>query len=73
MDVLLIEETNKPLEFVSVYITNSTIGAITNESGAFSLLLDAGKYDVVVSMVGYGPIIHPVVIKNRSCHCPGFI
>lgn len=64
------QETNKPLEFVSVYITNSTIGAITNESGAFSLLLDEGKYDVVVSMVGYGPIIHPVVIKNNLAIAP---
>ncbi|MBE9462563.1 carboxypeptidase-like regulatory domain-containing protein [Dyadobacter subterraneus] len=57
-------ESNKPLEFVSVYITNSTIGTLTNNTGGFSFTLDPGKYEVVVSMVGYGPIIHPIIIKN---------
>ncbi|GLU53901.1 hypothetical protein Dfri01_33620 [Dyadobacter frigoris] len=58
------EETNKPLEFVSVYITNSTIGTLTNDNGGFSLMLDPGKYEVVVSLVGYAPIVHPIMIKN---------
>lgn len=64
------DETNKPLEFVSVYVTNSTIGAVTNENGAFTFSLDEGKYEVVVSMVGYGPIVHPVIVKNELAMAP---
>ncbi len=60
------EKTNEPLEFVSVYITNTTIGTITNEKGGFSLMLDPGNYEVVVSMVGYGPIVHPIEIKSQE-------
>jgi hypothetical protein len=60
------EKTNEPLEFVSVYITNTTIGTITNDKGGFSLMLDPGKYEVVVSMVGYGPIVHPIEIKRQD-------
>lgn len=60
------EKTNMPLEFVSVYITNTTIGTTTDEKGSFSLMLDPGKYELVVFMVGYGPIVHSIEIKRQD-------
>ncbi|MCF0058733.1 carboxypeptidase-like regulatory domain-containing protein [Dyadobacter sp. CY356] len=64
------EKNNEPLAFVSVYITNTTIGTITNAKGEFSLMLDPGKYEVIVSMVGYGPIVHPVEIRRELANPP---
>ncbi|MFD3001405.1 carboxypeptidase-like regulatory domain-containing protein [Pontibacter toksunensis] len=54
------ELTEKPLEFVSVYVNTTTIGTSTNEAGAFSLKLPDGHYELIVSYLGYEPIIYPV-------------
>lgn len=56
------EQTGKPLEFVTIFITNTTAGAITDEKGAFVISLAPGKYEVAVTMVGYGPLIYPLEI-----------
>lgn len=43
-----------PLEGASIYLSNTTIGAISSDSGTFSLKdISAGKYDLVVSYLGY--------------------
>jgi hypothetical protein len=43
----------EPLAFASVQLTPSKFGTITKEDGSYSLLLDSGSYDIVISMVGY--------------------
>lgn len=46
--------TNEPLESVSVYFDNSTIGTATNDKGAFSIeFTDAVKSTLVISYLGY--------------------
>lgn len=60
------ETTNEPLEFVTIFITNTTLGTTTNEKGTFSISLPAGKHEIVVSMVGYGAIVHPLDIPDAS-------
>ena len=46
--------TQKPLPFASVFLANTTLGATTNEQGAFVFeRVPAGSYDVVASYVGY--------------------
>ena len=51
------ELTGEPLPFANVYINSSSIGAITNEKGAYTLAdLPIGNLDVVVSYLGYAPI-----------------
>ncbi|RDV15555.1 carboxypeptidase-like regulatory domain-containing protein [Pontibacter diazotrophicus] len=54
------ERTDEPLEFVSVYVNTTTIGTSTNEAGAFTLTLPDGHYELIVSYLGYEPIIYPV-------------
>ncbi|GAB3530987.1 carboxypeptidase-like regulatory domain-containing protein [Pontibacter brevis] len=54
------ELTDKPLEFVSVYVNTTTIGTATDAEGAFSLKLPDGHYELIVSYLGYEPIIYPV-------------
>ncbi|MDX5421377.1 MAG: carboxypeptidase-like regulatory domain-containing protein [Hymenobacteraceae bacterium] len=54
------EQTQEPLEFVSVYLNTTTTGTRTDEQGEFQLSMGAGRYEVVVSYVGYDPIIFTV-------------
>jgi hypothetical protein len=57
---VLDETTSQPLEFVSVYLNTTTIGTLTNEKGEFTIPVRAGRYELIVSMVGYEPIIYPI-------------
>lgn len=54
------EASSEPLEFVSVYINTTTRGTATNEKGQFSLTMPPGKYELVVTYMGYEPIIYQV-------------
>jgi len=56
------EHTGRPLEFVTIFITNTTLGTLTDERGSFVIALDPGKYDVAVTMVGYGSVIYPLEV-----------
>lgn len=53
-------KTNEPLEFVSVYLNTTTRGTTTNAKGEFSLPLPEGTYDVIVSYLGYEPIVYTI-------------
>jgi len=59
-------ETGKPLEFVTIFITNTTLGTLTDEKGSFVIALNPGKYEVAVTMVGYGPVIYPLEILAEN-------
>lgn len=54
------ELTSEPLEFVSVYINTTTIGTATNAKGEFTLQVPDGRYELIVSFLGYEPIIYQV-------------
>jgi hypothetical protein len=46
--------TGKPLEFVNVFLANTTIGTTTEKNGEFSLNnVPFGSYDIIFSYVGY--------------------
>lgn len=53
-------ETYEALPFVSVFVNTTTIGTTTNEKGEFTLSLQPGTYEIVVSYIGYEPIIYQV-------------
>lgn len=53
-------ETSEAMPFVSVFVNTTTIGTTTNEKGEFFLELKPGKYEIVVSYMGYEPIIYQV-------------
>ena len=54
------ETTDAPIEFVSVYVNTTTIGATTNAKGEFALQVPGGRYELIVSYLGYNPIIYQV-------------
>lgn len=45
--------TGEPLSYVSVYFDNSTIGAMTDDNGKFSLQNDKGLKKLVVTSLGF--------------------
>lgn len=64
---VLEETTGQPLSKASVYINNSTIGTTTNDSGFFDLKkINPGFYDIVVSYVGYNPVVYRLQIQNKD-------
>jgi len=47
--------TKQPLEFVTVYFANSSLGTLSQADGSFKIeKIPIGKYDLIASMVGYG-------------------
>ena len=49
-------QSQRPLQYASVYINQTTIGTYSNAQGEFELSgLPPGEYDLIVSHVGYQP------------------
>lgn len=52
----------EPLAFASVQVKEYKQGSITKEDGSYELELDEGKYDLVISMVGYKVQVVTIII-----------
>ena len=50
---LVTDEESKPIPGASVFLNNTSLGTRTNEDGKFELLIPAGKFDLIISSVGY--------------------
>ncbi|RYZ31002.1 MAG: hypothetical protein EOO10_00790 [Chitinophagaceae bacterium] len=51
--VVVDEEKNTPLPKASVFLNNTSVGTTANEEGKFELYIPAGRYDLIVSSIGY--------------------
>lgn len=51
--VVLDAEKNTPISNVSVFLNTTAIGTITNPQGSFSLTIPIGRYELIVSAIGY--------------------
>jgi hypothetical protein len=51
--VVLDAEKNKPISNASVFLSTTSIGTITDEQGNFTLNIPNGRYDLIVSSIGY--------------------
>ncbi len=59
--------TFKPLPFATVYMNQTTIGTITNDKGDFLMNeVPVGRYDLVVSYVGYQPYQSRVLVNDST-------
>ena len=56
----------EPLAFASVQVKQWKHGTITKENGAYELELEPGKYDLVISMVGYRSQVITIVIERAN-------
>lgn len=46
-------ESETPIPYASVFLTNTTLGITADENGLFSLSIPDGQYDVIVRMLGF--------------------
>jgi hypothetical protein len=51
--VVVDEEKNKPIPDASVFLNTTSFGTVTNKQGSFELVIPAGKYELIVSSIGY--------------------
>lgn len=56
--------TDQPVPNVTVAISNSSIGDITDASGAYSLMLSAGRYQLTVSAVGLAATSRQIIVQG---------
>ncbi|MCG1037569.1 carboxypeptidase-like regulatory domain-containing protein [Polaribacter sargassicola] len=49
-------ENNTPIENVAIYLNNTMLGTTTNANGKFSLSVEEGKYELIVSYLGFKKI-----------------
>ncbi len=56
----------EPLAFASVQVKEYKQGSITKEDGSYELELDEGKYDLVISMVGYKVQVVTIIIGKAN-------
>lgn len=56
----------EPLAFVSVQVKDYQQGTITKDDGTYELLVDNGKYDIVISMIGYQSKVITIIVDQQS-------
>ena len=55
----------KPLSYASIYISNTTVKAISDELGNYSITVSGkGSFEIVVSYLGYQPVFHKVDVPK---------
>lgn len=56
----------EPLAYASVQVKEFKRGVITKEDGSFEIELDEGKFDLVISMIGYKTQVITVIILKEN-------
>src|SRR4051812_30492629 len=56
----------EPLAFASVQVKEWKHGVVTKEDGTYELQLDPGKYDLVISMIGYKSQVLTIIIQKAD-------
>jgi len=53
-----------PLAFASVQVKEIRSGTVTKEDGTYILELEEGKYDLVITLIGYKPQVVTVIVRK---------
>lgn len=57
----------KPVPYASVFLSNSVVGARTNDDGTFSLTnVRPGQYDLVISFIGFETHHQTIIAENGT-------
>jgi len=62
----ILNERNEPLPLASVEVKELKKGSVSRDDGTYVFFLERGKYDIVVSMVGYKVRVVTVYINNED-------
>lgn len=63
---VVMDNKKEPLQLASVEVKELHKGTITRDDGSFSFFLERGKYDLVVSMVGFKTKVVTFYINNED-------
>ncbi|NVJ88284.1 MAG: carboxypeptidase-like regulatory domain-containing protein [Flavobacteriaceae bacterium] len=55
---------SKPLEGASVYLNNTMLGTTTNEKGEFTITVNKGNYELIVSYLGFETMVYNLNIAE---------
>src|SRR5687768_3855047 len=56
---------NKPIPRASIFLNNTSIGTRTDDEGKFQLSIPQGKYEIIISCVGY-ETFNSIIIANEQ-------
>ncbi|MEP7372095.1 MAG: DUF5686 and carboxypeptidase regulatory-like domain-containing protein [Chitinophagaceae bacterium] len=56
----------EPLAFASVQVKEIKLGAVTKEDGSYSIELEEGKYDLVITMIGYKTQVITIIVRKAG-------
>lgn len=59
-------DKNGPLENAAVYLNNTMLGTTTNVNGEFSLPIQSGQYELIVSFLGYKKLNYTLNTDNYN-------
>ena len=59
-------DSHLPLANASIFLSNSSIGTISDDGGKYRLSLKPGQYELIVKVLGYRPFIRIVNVTDRS-------
>ncbi|MEY2917639.1 MAG: hypothetical protein RIS73_1353, partial [Bacteroidota bacterium] len=62
----IINGKQEPLAFATVELKGIKLGTVTKEDGSYLLELEEGKYDIVVTLVGFKPQVITVIIRKAN-------
>ncbi|HEY4197976.1 MAG TPA: carboxypeptidase-like regulatory domain-containing protein, partial [Mucilaginibacter sp.] len=63
-----------PVADASVFLSNATIGGNTNKTGIFKLNnVKPGKYELIVSIVGFEVSNTPITVENKNTELPDIL
>jgi len=63
---IVTDQNKEPLPLASVEINELKTGIITHDDGSFSFLLERGKYNLVISMVGFKTKLISIQVNNED-------
>jgi Family of unknown function (DUF5686)/CarboxypepD_reg-like domain len=62
----IINGKQEPLAFATVELKGIKLGTVTKEDGSYLLELEEGKYDIVVTLVGFKPQVITVIMRKAN-------
>ncbi|HEX7844856.1 MAG TPA: DUF5686 and carboxypeptidase regulatory-like domain-containing protein [Chitinophagaceae bacterium] len=63
---IVTDSTKQPLALANVQVKERSIGLLTKEDGSYEFQLERGKYDMLISMVGFKPKVVTLNITNED-------
>lgn len=56
----------EPVAYASIHVKDMKMGTVSKEDGSYKLLLEEGKYDLVITMIGYKPQVITITVNKTT-------